>query len=154
VNELRIPKRRVEVDVFLGDGVERRLAVFLADAASGHAGPERVIDLLNDDATFLPAIERDAVVFLRRDAIHFVRLVDAEEAPSDPTSPFATALAIHVELVGGRRLGGVVRFSLPPERCRLVDFLESAPTFFRLEEGAAISFVNKGHVARVTLQGD
>ncbi len=51
----------------------------------------------------------------------------------------------------GGRLRGLVGYVLPPERSRLVDFLNEAPLFFRLLERDQVALVNKHHVARVAL---
>ena len=48
-------------------------------------------------------------------------------------------------------LRGLVSYLRPPDRSRLVEFLNEPEPFFRLLEGASLVLVNKRHVVRVTL---
>ena len=75
MDPLRIPKRRTEIEVTFADGSVRKVAVFLAEQASRHGGEERVRDLLESSAYFVPGIDRegDGVAFLAKDSIAVVR---------------------------------------------------------------------------------
>jgi hypothetical protein len=153
MGDLRVPKRRVAAEVLLPGGGSRRIALFLAEAASGHAGPERPADLLNGGVGFLPAFDEDAqaMTFLNRSALAAVRLDRAleEDGAGDLTLP--TEHQVEVLLASGETLSGFVSYVRPPERSRLVDFLNEPAPFFRLLEERAVALVNKGHVARVAL---
>lgn len=150
MNELRIPKHPVPVRIRAG-GTTHRVSLFLGEAAATHAGPQRLVDLLGEPGDFLPAGEEDGPIsFFRRDAISVVEC--DREVPDDPAldSPHARRVAVKVLLADGTGLAGIVRFVLPPERSRLVDFLDLAPTFFRIELERGVAYVNKRHVVRVT----
>jgi hypothetical protein len=59
---------------------------------------------------------------------------------------------IEVLLESGQSLRGLISYVLPPERCRVVDYLNEAAPFFALLEGGGTALVNKRHVRRVVLR--
>ncbi|MGC3996646.1 MAG: hypothetical protein QM767_03585 [Anaeromyxobacter sp.] len=150
---LRIPKHRVSAEVRLAGGAVRRVALFLAEAALDHAGPERPSDVLNDRHEFLPAFDEDAqtMTFLHRGAIALLRVPASAEAtdPEDLTLP--TEHEVEVHLADGAQLAGLVSYLRPPDRSRLLDFLNEPAPFFALIEGDQVALIGKRHVARVAL---
>lgn len=150
MDELRVPKRRVAVEVSLPGGARRRVALFLADAAEAHAGPERPSDLLNGRNEFIPAFDDDAggVTFLNRAALAVVlfdRALDHDDA-DEVTIP--TEHAVEVTLEDGTSLRGLVSYLRPPET-RLVEFLNEDPPFLRVLVGDAVALVAKRRISRV-----
>jgi hypothetical protein len=152
MDELRVPKRRAEVDLFLTGGARRRVALFLSDQAPGHGGGERVSDLLNAGGEFLPAldVERAGLTCVGRSAVVFAR-VSAGDAPEEEAEQLTipTEHEVQVTLVGGERLRGLVTYVLPGERSRVSDYLNAPEPFFRLREPGGVVLVNKRHVAEV-----
>jgi hypothetical protein len=151
--DLRVPKRRVAAEVVLSGGEARRIRLFLADAASRHAGAERPSDLLNGGADFLPALDEESglMTFLNRGGLAVVRVDRALEADDGDALTLPTEHEVEVLLGSGLRLRGLVSFVRPPDHSRLVDFLNEPSPFFRLLEERAIALVNKRHVSRVAL---
>jgi hypothetical protein len=151
VKELRVPKNRVEVEVVLPGGTRRRVAVFLAEFAPNHRGAERLSDLLNGTEDFFPALDaaRDEMTFLNRTGIAVARIAYAHERDVTGEFTLPTEYEVQIDLVDGTELQGLVSFVLPPERSRLIDFLNDAPPFFALLEDERVALVNKRHVARV-----
>ena len=153
VEELRVPKRRVPVEVVLPGGSARRVVLFLAEAAPGHDGPERPSDLLNGAGAFVPALDEagGGMTFLNRGSIALAR-VPAETEP-EPGGGFTvpTEHEVEVRLLDGTRLAGLVSYVLPPERSRLGDFLGEAAPFFRLLERGGVTLVGRAHVASVAI---
>jgi len=153
VEELRVPKRRVPVEVVLPGGAARRVALFLAEAAPGHDGPERPGDVLNGSSAFIPALDEESggMTFLNRASIALAR-VSAEVEP-DPGGGFTipNEQEVEITLADGSRLSGLVSYVLPPERSRLGDFLNQATPFFRLLERGGVTLVGRAHVARIAL---
>jgi hypothetical protein len=150
MSELVVPKRRVDVTVGLCGGLTRRVTLFLAERSSAHAGGERVSDLLEAGGEFIPALDEadGAMTFLKRGAI-----VHAD-APPEPTGAadeltLPTEHEVNVTLGDGRVLHGLVSYVLPPERSRLVDYLNEPMQFLPLRGADALVLVNKQHVARV-----
>jgi hypothetical protein len=152
-DDLRVPKRRVAAEVLLPGGEVRRIALFLAAAASHHAGPERPSDLLNGGDDFVPALDEEAQVmsFLNRAGVAAVRLARGLDAELEDALTLPTEHDVEVLLQSGAALRGLVSYLRPPEHSRLVDFLNEPAPFFRLIEPDALVLVNKRHVARVVL---
>jgi hypothetical protein len=153
MDELRVPKRRVRAEAILPGGAARRITLFLAEAAPGHAGPERPSDLLNGGDEFVPALDEEAgtMTFLNRAALAVVRVERALEADGADALTLPTEHEVEVLLQCGGTLRGLVSYVGPTERSRLVDFLNEPIPFFRLLEERAIALVNKRHVSRVAL---
>lgn len=154
MEDLRVPKRRLAAEAILAAGGARRITLFLAEAASHHAGPERPSDLLNGGGDFFPAFDEEAGVmsFVNRTAVEAVRLPGREvedEGAEELTLP--TEHAVEVALRSGVVLRGLVSFLRPPERSRLLEFLNEPEPFFRLLEAEAVVLVHKRHVVRVLL---
>jgi hypothetical protein len=153
MEDLRVPKRRVAAEAILAGGGGRRITLFLAEAASHHTGPERPADLLNGGDDFVPAFDEEAgaMTFLNRTGVAAVRVPgrEAEDDGAELTLP--TEHAVEVVLLSGAALRGLVSYLRPPDRSRLVDFLNEPEPFFRLIEDHAVVLVNKRHVARVVL---
>jgi hypothetical protein len=152
MDDLRVPKRRVGAEVLLPGGAARRVALFLAEAAAGHDGPERPSDLLNGGDDLVPALDEDAheMTFLNRGALAVVRVDRALEA-DDAQATIPTEHEVEVLLADGTVLRGLVSYLLPVDHARLVDYLNAPPPFFRLLEPGAVALVHKRHVARVAL---
>lgn len=155
MEELRIPKRRISAEFRLHSCAEsERLDVFLSDNAPAHRGPERLSDLLNGDTEFLPVLEEQTnrMRFVHRTAILVAR-VSPEEEPDDAASEqtIPTEHAVRLLLSDGSSVEGLLSYVLPPERSRINDFLNSAPTFFRVLEKTGVALVNKRHLVQVTL---
>jgi hypothetical protein len=151
--ELRVPKHKTLVDVLLPGGASRRMALFLAEAAPDHSGPEVPLDLLNGRDDFIPAFDEaaGAMSFLHRPGVPVLRVARAlDSVDEDVTLP--TEHEVEVQLTDGSALGGLISFVRPTERSRLVDFLNEQPPFFRLLLGDEVAYVNKRHVACVALR--
>jgi hypothetical protein len=154
MSDLRVPKHKKSVEVVLPGGAARRMALFLAEAAPDHAGPEVPLDLLNGRDEFIPAFDEaaGAMSFLHRPGVPVVRVASALDADEgDVTLP--TEHEVEVQLVDGTALRGLVSFVRPPDRTRLVDVLNEPQPFFRLLQGELVAYVNKRHVACVALLG-
>jgi len=150
--DLRIPKRAVPVEVVLPGGEARQVSVFLAEGAASHPGPERLSDLLNGSAPFIPAREdgSGAMTFLHRASIAVAR-VAADEEPADDSFTIPTEHEVEITLTDGSRLSGLVAYVAPESRERLVDFLNRSEPFLRLMERDRVALVGRAHVARVAL---
>jgi hypothetical protein len=152
MDPLKVPKRRVVIDVAFADGESRRVAVFLSELASAHGGEERVADLFNGQQEFIPAaeVEGGAMTFLARQSIAVVRSDEPLWERDEVNLP--DEHDVEVVLSGGRSLRGLLSYVLPPERCRVVDYLNEAAPFFALLEDGRTALVNKRHVRRVVLR--
>jgi hypothetical protein len=148
-DELRVPKRRAQVELLLPGGGVRQVMVFLAEFASGHAGHERLSDLMNGPNDFLPALDlsTDTMSFVGRAGIAAARV--GQDWESSYGLGDAEEHEVEIELSDGTALRGIVQFELPPDRSRLLDYLNDSRPFVRLDEGEKVILVNKRHIARV-----
>ena len=153
MDELRVPKRRVPVDVVLPGGAGRSVFVFLSEAAASHDGQERLSDLLNGSDSFIPALETNGggMTFLHRTSIAVARVASEFEPDDGGGFTIPTEHEVEIALTDGSQLTGLVSYVLPPERARLVDFLNRCEPFFRLLERETVALVGRAHVARVGL---
>jgi hypothetical protein len=146
--DLKVPKRRAQVEVLLPGGAVRQVTIFLAEYASAHDGPERLSDLLNGGDDFVPALDlaSDTMTFLGRQSIAAARVApdwDEEDAPA------TSQQEVEITLADGTELHGSMAFVMSEEHSRLLDYLNDSPPFLRLIEQGRVALVNKRHIARV-----
>jgi hypothetical protein len=153
MEELRVPKRKVAVEAFLPGGQHRAMALFLADAAPNHAGPEQPLDLLNGRDDFFPAFDDEAqrMTFLNRDEVLAMRVARALDADLEEVT-LPTEHEVELLLSDGTVLAGLASYVRPSDRSRLLDVLNEPIPFFRLLQGEQVAYVNKRHVACVALR--
>lgn len=152
MEDLRVPKRKVAVEVLLPGGQSRRVSLFLAEAAADHDGPELPADFVNGPPRFVPVVDEasGAITFLNLASVAVVRVpraLDAEEDPFEVPVEHQVAIA----LLDGTVLQGIVSYVRPEDRARLGDLLNEPPPFVRLVEAETVALVNKRHVARVVI---
>jgi hypothetical protein len=152
MDDLRVPKRAVPVEVILPGGSARRVSVFLGEGAAAHRGPERLSDLLNGSAPFIPAQDSESglMTFLQRASIAVARVTAAEE-PADASFTIPTEHEVEITLADGSAVTGLVAYVAPESHERLVDFLNRPEPFFRLLEREGVALIGRAHVARVAL---
>lgn len=151
MDELRVPKRRIDAQLLLRGGGVRRVGVFIAEFASAHSGPERLSDLLNQRDEFIPALDLDSdrMLFINREqvAVAFLDLNEERDTDSQHTIPLEHEVV--VTLADGQILEGLIGYVLPPERERLNDFLNDPAAFFRLIQTDRLGLINKRHVSQI-----
>jgi hypothetical protein len=142
MDDLRVPKRAVLVEVVLPGGDARGVSIFLGEGAASHEGP----------APFIPAQDAGSglMTFLHRASIAVARVAAAEE-PADASFTIPTEHEVEITLVDGSCVTGLVAYVAPESRERLVDFLNRPEPFFRLLERDGVALVGRAHVARVAL---
>lgn len=146
-----MPKRAVQVELTRPGGARLDAEVYLAEFASSHLGGERLSEMLNG-GSFLPARDRahGKVVFLTCQNIAVARVAREVEADDDAAAhTIPTEHEVRVTLVDGQRLQGLLTYVLPPERARLIDFLNSCPQFIPLLEADHLALVNRAHIAQI-----
>lgn len=150
MDEHRVPKRRVSIEIAIAHAGRRSVSVFLSEFASHHAGPERVSDLLNGDADFIPTVVQgsDTTTFFQRLGLLCAWVAPDEEAQATEGPP-PTEHGLELTFSDGTVIRGQVGYVLPPERSRLIEFLNEAPAFFRLLAADRVALINKRHVTQV-----
>lgn len=146
-----MPKRAVQVELIRPGGARLDAEVYLAEFASGHLGGERLSEMLNG-GRFLPVRDRAQgkvlIITSRNIAVARVALeVEADDDAAAHTIP--TEHEVRVTLVDGQCLKGLLTYVLPPERARLIDFLNGCPQFIPLLEADHLALVNREHIAQI-----
>ena len=140
MSEFRIEKRRAEAALTLTTGTTVRGCFFLSDSSASHAGPERVVDVLNAETGFFP-FELHAggapytVLYNRTQLVLVTLLEETIEAQLDPGYSVAPERPIRMILSSGQMVVGRVRIYRPSGRDRLSDYAR-APEIFRYVETA------------------
>lgn len=156
MSELRIEKRRVSVSVSLTAGHRFTGALFLSAQAAAHAGPERLLDLLNASEGFLPfelvsSVGARETILLNRSHIAVVQSEASHHDLADDTSyQVAPQKSVALLLATGEELSGVLRIDRPSGRNRLSDGLNDHIGFRYLETANGILAVNFAYVVRIT----
>lgn len=151
MEELRVPKRRVPAQVVLPGGEVREVSVFLMSEVPEYSAGERLSDLLNSDAKFIPAqdVATGSITFLNSVAIAVARTDVEHELREEDRLTILTEHEVEIRLVDGQRMQGLIVYMQPESRTRLNDYLNDAPPFIRLLQGERVALVNKRHVAYV-----
>lgn len=147
MRELAVERRTAEVAIrFPGQEVVRG-QLFLALMAKGHAGPETVLDLMNEpEPFFVLRVEGQPPVRM----INKERIVEVEVSDQpEEEQPLAKEEEMSLMFQDGFSLTGRARVELPPTKSRLIDFLNNSERFFELRDGSSLHIINRKHISHV-----
>lgn len=149
MEELRIPRRRVPARIVLDDG--RTLdAEFFAAPIGPDGLPERLLDHLNDPSEeFVPVAVGDDRFVLNKSGIIMVHVAGGPEAAGMPETFEGHEAAVRLSLTGGLAVIGRLPISMPPERSRVVDYLNAAARFVPLLGEGQVTLVQRGFIVSV-----
>ena len=143
---LRIPRRRVHTRILLDDGRSLDGELYTAPAVvTGR--PESVLEHLNDPSEdFLPlAVGEDRFV-LNKAGILYAQ-IDGDPAETGEDVPEAVqVVAVRLSLAGGIALVGRLHIVMPPERSRVLDYLNAAPRFLPLWGDGHVTLVQRSFI--------
>jgi len=153
VSDLRISKERRAATLTLSDGRQIAGSFFVAGSSLGHAGPERVKDVLNGKTPFFPFEVNDGIGahtgLFNREQVFFVALA-TDEANGEAAYEVATRRSVEMLLSNGLRLTGLVRVYCPRGSDRLSDYTRADEMFRYLETPNALLLVNFRHVLELS----
>lgn len=148
---LKIPKRKVEVQLCDEQGRIHRGDIFLSQNETSGASCQRVQDLLKD-RKFLPVRQNEKVWFIQSKRISWVKIpllaAAAELDRHVETSLEASVNGVTVELIDGSRVRGKLRFILPNSERRLGDYIEKYEGFMPVRTDDELYLVNVEKVIR------
>jgi hypothetical protein len=149
----RFEKRRIDATVTLSSGQTTHGCFFAAGGSLRHGGPERLVDLLNEETGFVPfEIHYEdgmRTVLYNRSHIVFIALTE-NDASLDPGYSVATRRFVSILLSNGQRIVGVVRVYRPEGRDRLSDWARQPETFRYLETSDMALLINTAHIVDVS----
>jgi hypothetical protein len=149
--ELVIKKETVAVELCTVRGDLARGAVFLRPTDGAERG-ERLLDVLSQ-RWFVPLKTDDKLIFIATRHLAWARLdllaaIDEldPEAEGDENSCVAR---VSVEMIDGKKIEGLLRYTLPGSARRLGDYLEKLESFFPLRTDDHVYLVASHCVAAV-----
>jgi hypothetical protein len=148
MDTLRIPQRMVPVRVLLANSqiVEGGLYV---PAIGPDGRPGRLLDRLNDGAEeFVPLAGRYETL-LSKSSIVYVQLASGHERAEGIEDTLAREQQVRLILRRGKPVQGWIRYLMPEERARLLDYLNVAPRFIPLIGTQRVTIVNRSFVVSV-----
>ena len=153
-SEFRVEKSRAEATLTLSNGTSVHGCFFISGNSRTHAGPEGVIDVLNDETGFFPFEARrpggTRAILYNRAHVIFVALADKHEPRRNPGYDVATPRSVAMLMSNGTRLHGGVRVFCPHGSDRLSDFARAHETFRYLEAEHTTYIINLHHLVELT----
>lgn len=145
----RVPRRRVRARILLDDG--RTVDGDLYTAAAVTEGrPETVVHHLNDPTEeFLPLACGEDRFLLNKAGIVYAQILADPSEMGEAELEAARAVAVRLSLAGGMALLGTFRMVMPPERSRVLDYLNAAPRFLPLWGEGQVTLVQRSFVVSV-----
>ena len=144
----KVPKIETRVRILLDDGRTLDGSVFTS-VTGPHGGPETILDRLTDPTEeFVPLACGEDRLLLNKTGIILV------QCPPDALGPEADEkgakeVPVRISLAGGTSLLGRLAIRMPPERARVLDYLNSAPRFVPLLGERQVTLVQKHFVVTV-----
>jgi hypothetical protein len=151
-NLYRIETTRKAVILTMLGGEEVRGNVFIHFSSYRPFELEDVSELFNSESPFFPLeLDNDEVILVAKERVAELA-ADRSEAPSDlppPDPPSPTAL-LQVLLVGGEVRLGSIRLDAPPDRARVLDYLNALRSrFLTLYTSNEARLINRSLIDRV-----
>jgi hypothetical protein len=145
----RIPRHEVPVRILLDDG--RTLDGTLFTAETGPGGrPEDVLHYLNETAEgFVPLMCGRDSFLLNKAGIVWVQLSGDEARELAHGAIESHHVPARVSLAGGLSVVGTLAIAMPPERSRVVDYLNAAGRFLPLLADGTVTLVQRRFVVTV-----
>jgi hypothetical protein len=151
-NLYRIETTRKAVILTMLGGEEVRGNVFIHFSSYRPFELEDVSELFNAESPFFPLeLDNDEVILIAKNRVGEVAAdrgeASSDLAPRDPPSP--TAL-LQVVLVGGEVRLGSIRLDAPPDRARVLDYLNALRSrFLTLYTSNEARLINRSLIDRV-----
>jgi hypothetical protein len=148
VIEYQVPRREVGATVFLDDGRTLECTLFTA-VSSPEGGPQRVLERLNDSGEeFVPVSCGDDRFLVSKTGIVTVRITERDELDAMETDA-GREVPVRLCLAGGTSLVGRFRIVMPPERSRVIDYLNEASRFVPLIGEDRLTLVQRRYIVTV-----
>ncbi|MEO8909222.1 MAG: hypothetical protein ABI408_03220 [Gemmatimonadaceae bacterium] len=151
-NQYRIETTRKAVILTMLGGEEVRGSVFIHFSSYRPFELEDVSELFNSESPFFPLeLETEEVILVSKERVAEVTADRREEASDLPPRglPVATAL-LQIALVGGEVRLGSIKLEAPPDRARVLDYLNALKSrFLTLYTSNDARLINRSLIDRV-----
>jgi hypothetical protein len=151
-NLYRIETTRKAVILTMLGGEELRGNVFIHFSSYRPFELEDVSELFNSESPFFPLeLDNAEVILVAKERVAEIA-ADRSEAPSDlaPRGPPSPTALLQVLLVGGEIRLGSIRLDAPPDRARVLDYLNALRSrFLTLYTSNEARLINRSLIDRV-----
>ncbi len=157
MQQLAVEKRTVPVTVRFEDGQELKGDLFLSQTAKRHLGQETVLDYMNEPDEFFPlkaADERTVRMINKRRVIEVSVAAAAEFENEEVAKAGAKQERMTVMFKTSHRLSGTGYIEMPPQKSRIIDFLNQGSQFFLIKDGDVARVCNRKQISYVIPGGD
>ena len=152
VNLYRIETTQKAVILIMLGGEELRGRVFIHSSSYRPFELEDVSELFNSDSPFLPLeLETGEVILVSKERVAEIAADRSDESYDTPPrgAPAPTAL-LQIVLVGGEVRLGSIRLEAPPDRARVLDYLNALTSrFLTLHTSNEARLINRSLIDRV-----
>lgn len=139
----RIPRREVEARILLDDGRTLDAALFTADVATGGRA-EDVLHLLNGtDVEFVPVVSGKDSFLLGKAGLIWVQLTGEPAREIAREAEAGRRVPVRLSLAGGMSVVGTLMILMPPDRSRVVDYLNAAGRFLPIFGEGIVTLVQR-----------
>ena len=144
----KVPKNETSVRILLDDG--RTLDATIFTSLTGpRGGPETILDRLTDSTEeFIPVACGEDRLLLNKTGIILIHC-PLDVARQEGIEVGARETPVRISLAGGTSLLGRLAIRMPPERARVLDYLNSAPRFVLLLGETQVTLVQKHFIVSV-----
>ncbi|MFO7810746.1 MAG: hypothetical protein R6V47_05180 [Candidatus Delongbacteria bacterium] len=145
---LNIPKLKKEVEIAFKDGGVikiSKMTLFLNHFSAHHTGEETVLEILNRDVQFIPALVENGgsnFAILNIDSIFYVSEPGSEEKDPDKED-------VLIQFITGEQIEFTISEDLPGNRSRAIDFLNTDNVFLTFSKDGRKVYVNKNKINKV-----
>jgi hypothetical protein len=147
----RVPQREIAAHITMEDG--EVLDGILYVPATGHGGgPGRLGERLNDeDERFIPLAQDRQAFLVNKTRIMLVELPQGEEELEFQEAESGKEREVEVGMKGGLQLTGRLKYTMPVEKERILDYINAAPMFIPMLRDGRVVLVNGRYL--VSLKG-
>jgi len=147
MNDYRVNKIETPVTLFLSDGVVHEGILFLSPVSLTHSGPQRLIELFLEPDAFCPFKEKNGrFCLINKSAVSHARYYPEQ----DEEELFGEQIRVRLNFYGSEVLEGSLIISMPADKGRIQDYINSTPGFFCLYTDDARYVVNGDLIREIT----
>ena len=142
----RVPMREVRVRILMDNG-QTFDGVVYAPAEGPDGRPGRVLDRLNGEGEgFIPLACDDDHLLLNKSGIVSVQVPRGQQEAASLDEEPGRKVPIRITLVGGTSLVGRIAIQMPPDRSRVLDYLNAAPRFVPVLGEDHVTLVHRSYM--------